>query len=41
VFDLLFGSALAHLLATGAGPSPEDSRQIARVLINGLKLHEG
>jgi AcrR family transcriptional regulator len=36
-FDLLFGSALAHLLATGTGPSPDYSRQVADVVIAGLK----
>jgi AcrR family transcriptional regulator len=40
-FDVLFGSALAHLLATGAGPSPDYSRQIADALIEGLKRSEG
>jgi AcrR family transcriptional regulator len=40
LFDLLFGTALAHVLATGAAPTPEDSRQIAEVVIAGLQ-HRG
>jgi hypothetical protein len=40
LFDLLFGSALVHLFATGTAPAPEYSRQIADVVIAGLK-HRG
>jgi AcrR family transcriptional regulator len=37
LFDLLFGSSLARVFATGAAPSPEHSRQIAEVVTAGLK----
>lgn len=36
-FDALFGAALAHLLATGSGPSEAHVRQIAEVVIAGLR----
>jgi AcrR family transcriptional regulator len=37
VFDLLFGTALGHLLATGSGPSESYLRQAARVIVAGLR----
>lgn len=37
LFDLMFGSALAHLFATGAAPSTDYSRQIAEVITAGLR----
>ena len=40
-FDLLFGSALAHVFATGAAPSPAHSGEIADVVIAGLKHRAG
>lgn len=36
-FDLFFGAALSHLLATGAAPSREHMRQLADVVVLGLK----
>jgi hypothetical protein len=40
-FDLLLGAALAHLLATGSGPSREYSSQLAGVIVDGLRARTG
>jgi AcrR family transcriptional regulator len=37
VFDLYFGAGLAHLLATGEAPSPAYVRQLAEVVVRGLR----
>ena len=36
-FDVLFGAALSHLLATGSGPSREYATQVAEVVLAGLR----
>jgi AcrR family transcriptional regulator len=36
-FDLLFGSGLSYLFATGEAPSPEYIRHLADVIVAGLK----
>jgi AcrR family transcriptional regulator len=38
VFDILFGTAIAYLLATGRGPTKRYLRQAARVIVAGLRL---
>jgi AcrR family transcriptional regulator len=40
VADLIIGTHLSHLLATGQAPDEEASRQILEVVLDGLRLRE-
>ena len=40
-FDMLFGTVVAHLLATGSGPSREYVSQLADVVVAGLRRSKG
>lgn len=35
--DMILGALLVHIFATGAAPSPEYARQLARIVIQGLR----